>query len=68
MKVKIGDKEYDAGQVPICIILSSQDKVNICSMPEENFRYAVYPDDVFSEREDVLNWMGEGEHQASNGK
>lgn len=49
MKIKIGDKIYDANDVPIMIILSQADKDNIGNMLEDNFKYCSYPATGYSE-------------------
>ena len=49
MKVKIGDRVYDANEEPIMVILTEQDKVNILNMIPEATKYCVFPDTVDTE-------------------
>lgn len=51
MKVKIGDKIYDANQEPIMLILTESDKENISSMDDVCMKYCVYPDEGYTEEE-----------------
>ena len=44
MKVKIGNKIYDANQEPIMIILDDLDKENIKKMEPEATKYCGYPE------------------------
>ena len=58
MKVKIGDKIYDAEDVPVMVILSTKDKKNIATMPAGNSKYCSFPSTMPSET--VSAWMKEG--------
>jgi hypothetical protein len=49
MKVKIGDKIYDASNEPIMIILDDYNKRDICKMPEETHKYCEFPDWISEE-------------------
>lgn len=53
MKVKVGDTIYDS--VPIMVILSPQDKINIANMAPEATKYAICPKD-WSDQE-IRDWM-----------
>ena len=44
MKVKIGDKIYDANEQPIMIILTEEDKKNIGMMVDQATKYICFPD------------------------
>ena len=55
MRVKIGDKIYDASNEPIMIVLSEEDKKNIANMADDAEAYCGYPDHMKSE--DILEWM-----------
>jgi len=44
MKVKIGSMWFDSGEQPIMLLLSDDDKRNIGTMPDDNFKYCSYPD------------------------
>lgn len=44
MKVKIGDKVYDANEEPIMLILNDSDKSNIANMHPDNYKYVAFPD------------------------
>ena len=48
MKVKIGNKVYDAENQPIMVILSDKDKENIANMDENATKYCAYPDSGYS--------------------
>lgn len=43
MKVKVGDKTYDANTEPIMIILSLDEKEQISNMAPDATKYCVYP-------------------------
>ena len=45
MKIKIGDKIYDAKNEPIMIILDDIDKTNIANMLPTATKYCSYPDE-----------------------
>ena len=55
MKVKIGEKIYDAEYQPIMIILSDNDKLNISNMKHQT-KYCAYPTDLCS-KEEVERFM-----------
>lgn len=57
MKVKTGDKVYDAEDQPIMLILTAADKKNIQRMPEENSKYCVHPTGYSDE--EIDEFMGE---------
>lgn len=44
MQVKIGDKIYDSNEQPILLILEKEDKENISSMIDNNFKYCSFPE------------------------
>lgn len=44
MQVKIGDKIYDAEEIPIMVIFSASDKKNISNMSDEMMKYCAFPD------------------------
>ncbi len=46
MKVKIKDRIYDSEKEPVMIILSQQDKENICNMTHVAKKYCSYPDSI----------------------
>ena len=43
MRVKIGDTIYDSEIEPIMVILSDLDKLNICNMKDDDFKYCSFP-------------------------
>ena len=45
MKVKVGNKIYDAENEPIMVILNDNDKENIARMLPDATKYCGYPDD-----------------------
>jgi len=49
MKVKVGEIIYVPELQPIMLILEKQDKVNICSMPEDAKKYCVCSDTMTTE-------------------
>lgn len=51
MKVKIGNKVYDAGNEPIMIILSQADKENIKNMHDDKMKYICFPKGLLNEQE-----------------
>jgi hypothetical protein len=55
MKVKVGDRVYDAKDQPVMVILEPQDKINIAAMPEDKTKYCGYPDGYSSG--DIEAWM-----------
>lgn len=61
MKVKIGNRIYDGTVEPIMVILTPQDKVNIAAMSPDADRYAHYSQTAFSDKAEVLEWMGNDE-------
>ena len=50
MKVKIGEKIYNAEHQPIMIVLSDSDKLNISNMKHQT-KYCAYPTDLCSKEE-----------------
>ena len=55
MKVKIGEKIYDANEQPIMLILNATEKEQIANMEESARRYCQYPDHL---NEDAIGeWM-----------
>jgi len=44
MQVKIGNIVYDPNRLPIMVILTEQDKINIQNMAPEATKYCAYPD------------------------
>ena len=57
MKVKIGDKIYDPNDVPICIILTDQDKENISNMHPDKMKYISFPEGT--DPEEIKAWVNE---------
>ena len=57
MKVKIGDTVYDGERVPVMVILSDADKMNIINMSPECTKYAAFPDG--SLQSEIERWMAE---------
>ena len=60
MKVKIGDKVYDANKEPVMIICSHQERQQMASMPEDNTKYCQYPDEKQWAENDyaaIKKWM-----------
>ncbi|MEK6829502.1 MAG: hypothetical protein AABY15_05195 [Nanoarchaeota archaeon] len=55
MKVKIGDKIYDANEEPIMLILNDADKNNIANMHSDKYKYAAFPDEM--DIEEVKEFM-----------
>jgi hypothetical protein len=45
MKIKVGNKIYDAEKEPVMVILSDKDKENIINMDPTATKYCGYPDD-----------------------
>lgn len=56
MKVKIGDKFYDAEEQPVMIIMTPDDKFNLAHMASEATMYAVFPDGWGTQQEQE-KWM-----------
>jgi hypothetical protein len=46
MKVKIGDKIYDASEEPIMLILTQEDRKNIENMAPDATKYCAFPDNT----------------------
>ena len=61
MKVKVGDTIYDGNVVPVMVVLTAQDKVNIGCMSPQAQMYASAPDGHFKTEDDMLAWMKEEE-------
>ncbi len=57
MRVKIGDRWYDANEQAICIELSAQDKLNIENMNPDCDKYAVFPDKDALTSDEMRYWM-----------
>jgi hypothetical protein len=55
MKVKIGDKIYDAEVEPIIITISNEDRRNINNMDPNATLYCVYPEDM--DTKEVMNLL-----------
>lgn len=51
MKVKIGNKIYEASKEPILLILNEQDKKNIANMFSTATKYCAFPDEGYTEEE-----------------
>lgn len=60
MKVKVGEKVYDAKATPVMVILSDLDKANIARMLPECDRYACFPEEAAMTQQDMLRWMRYG--------
>jgi hypothetical protein len=46
MKVKIGDKIYDASEEPIMLILTQEDRKNIENMAPYATKYCAFPENA----------------------
>jgi hypothetical protein len=46
MKVKIGDKIYNASEEPIMLILTQEDRKNIENMAPDATKYCAFPDNT----------------------
>jgi hypothetical protein len=55
MKVKIGNKIYDANEEPIMLILDDTDKSNITNMHRDKYKYAAFPNEM--DVEEVKQFM-----------
>lgn len=55
MKVKIGNKIYDAEKEPIMIILDDNDKILLGNMPKDNYKYCCFPENIDSKK--VIKFM-----------
>lgn len=55
MKVKIGNKIYNAEEEPIMLMLSDEDKKNIANMLPECKIYCAYPDEYDKDKLEI--WM-----------
>lgn len=55
MKIKVGNKIYDAEDEPIMIILTDKDKKNIKNMLPTATKYCSYPDNYDSD--DIRKFM-----------
>lgn len=49
MKVKVGDRIFDAEKEPIAIFLEPMDRINIIGMPPQNNVYAAFPKQGYNE-------------------
>jgi hypothetical protein len=58
VKVKVGDKIFDAEKEPILVILTESDKYNIANLPPNAPGYAVFPGSMDADR--VAAWAREG--------
>lgn len=56
MKIKVGDQVFDDESIPVMIILSEQDKLNIENMPTTAFKYALFPED-YGTKDEMKDWM-----------
>lgn len=54
MKVKIGNKTYDAEKEPIMITLTDSDKSNIKNMLPHYTKYVAFPDSW--DKDDINKW------------
>jgi len=61
MKVKVGNKLYDAELQPVMVILEGNDKANIAQMTKEATKYCSYPDDA--DPKEILKWMRDIPHE-----
>lgn len=62
MKVKIGNKIYDAENEPIMVILNENDKKNIARIPPDGTAYCSYPNTkewIENEGKKLKAWMQE---------
>ncbi len=60
MKIKLGDEIYDSDNIPMVVILSEQDKVNLKLLKDDQYRYAAAPEDAFESQDDYKEWVFEG--------
>lgn len=56
MRVKIGNRIYDAREEPILIVLSQEEKEQISNMHPDATRYMQYPKSYFNTDEEALRW------------
>jgi len=49
VKVKIGETVYDSKEIPILIILDSEEIKHMQDMPSDNHLYCSFPDDTKEE-------------------
>lgn len=57
MRVKVGDKWYDAEETPICIELTIKERLDIATLPKEVTKYAGFPTNTKMSREEMIKWM-----------
>ena len=57
MKVKVKNKIYDGNEIPVMVILTPQDRINISCMSPQSQLYASAPDGYFKTETDMLAWM-----------
>ena len=59
MKVKIGDKVYDANEEPIMLIMSDQDRNNIAKSvklhKDNTLRFVAHPEE--RDADEISEWM-----------
>ena len=55
MKVKVGNKVYDANDEPVMLILTDEDKQLISDMSPTATKYCAFPDDYSKKK--VITWM-----------
>jgi hypothetical protein len=60
MKIKLGEDIYDSNDIPMVVILSEQDKVNLKLLKDDQYRYAAAPEDAFETQADYKEWVFEG--------
>ncbi len=55
MRVKVGHKIYDGNDVPVMIIMKTEDKENIKNMHPDATKYCSYPESMTAE--EAQEWM-----------
>jgi len=63
MRVKVGDKWFDAKEQPICIQYSDGEREQINSNPGSNRKYAQFPDG-WGTPDDMRDWMADPSDQS----
>ena len=71
MMVKIADTWYSAGDIAMCIRLSSKDVANIVrtaesAKPDREILYSAVPEGTFSNAEELHEWMDDKIEIAGN--
>lgn len=56
MKIQINNQVFDSNDVPICLILSDEEKQHLANLGDST-KYASFPDSCFLSVDDKLRWM-----------